>query len=400
MILDLPASWNRLLVIGDAGFKYDRDLAEAEGGTPVYRKYSFGRAVLGSQWARTARGVLYPYGADTEALTPEQELSLAPMYCARPAQRRRKLIAEKRAGVRDAMAAKIKELAPALTVVLATRATEIKTKEEDEADLKNHSGTASWRIFDAPDSHSEMAGTVYQSHLGPVMALLNPANHEFVFGAQIRNSLIGAHAFAQGRMGLLEVPIPTSTYMPAPLMSLLLRRMLDHHRAGHILSVDLETVPSEDIITCIGLACGPYAVSVPWDPFPIAGRREFEPAGSPGLHRLVKELLAVNAAKVGHNILGFDVPYLAGRGFTMNGPVEDTMVAAGVVYKQYRKGLQACVAREFLVQPWKSEHAAPGYHKSSKEAWTADPIRLRSYNMKDAYFTLKLWEVLCRKAGL
>lgn len=401
LIIDRPANPSGLYIVCDVRFKHDRELEENGKGPAVMREWAFGKASLGrAAWAQTTRVALYDYGSDTETLSAAQETEITSLPEKKQKKRRKALIAANRAAKRAELIAFLKAEKPSLIVVIATRGAEIKMKDEDIGDAKNLKGTMSWDAMHAPDSIPEMAGTVWTSpEVGRVMAMLNPANHEYVWGWQIRNWLLGADAIVRGRMPVL---FPGESFLvsePGPKLLRSLKAIQALAEAGSPVSIDIETVPSEDIITCIGLAAGPWAVSIPWDPFPIAGGSKEEPAGPIMAKHLAVSIMASSAPKVFHN--GFyDVPFLAKRGMAVGGRHEDTYLLHGVAYRQFRHGLQRAVATEFIPIPWKSEHADPSYNKSSKAAWTSKPKHLRHYNALDAWYTLRLYEALRLKVGI
>ena len=68
---------------------------------------------------------------------------------------------------------------------------------------------------------------------------------------------------------------------------------------------------------------------------------------------LGKVLSHPGIAFVGHNVVGYDIPILREHGFTLGGPVIDTMVLMSRAYPEFPKGLQFC-ATLFLEAPaWK-----------------------------------------------
>ncbi len=398
--VDRPANPSGLYVICDVGFKYDRELMENDKGVSVMREWGFGKAALGKAWGRTTRVSLYMYGEDTETLAPDQCTAVAALPPKKQKAAIKRFIAANRAEKRRELLEFLWAEKPKLTVVLATRGAEIKMKDDDIGEAKNLRGSMCFDALGAPDSLAELAGTVWDSHsFGLVMPLLNPANHEYVWGAQIRNWLLGAQAIVDGRMAVMRPAPKFQVSEPGPKLLQALRAIQALADAGHPVSIDIETVPAEEIITCIGLACGAWAVSIPWDPFPVAGGRKEEPAGPSMAKRLATFIMVGSSTKVFHN--GFyDVPFLTKRGIIVGGRHEDTYLLHGVAYRQYRHGLQRAVATEFIVPPWKSEHHDPAYNKNTKEAWTANPKRLRLYNALDAFYTLRLYEALKVKVGI
>jgi hypothetical protein len=400
IFVDRPRNPSGLCIVTDVRFKYDRELQAETGEPAVMREYGFGKAALGRQaWGRTTRVSLYDYGDDTETLSTEQEAAVAAGPSKKQAKMRKAFIATNRGNKRAELRKFLKDSSFPLTIVMATRGAEIKMKDEDIGDAKNLRGTMCYDALNAPDSLPELAGTIWDGPYSPIMPMLNPSNHEYVWGHQIRRWFQGANAYVQGRAHILQPEPHLQSYGTGPKLLQILKRIEGLHRSGEPLAFDIETVPSENIITALGLACGDYCASIPWEPFPIAGGDEEEPGGSPFVKKLAGAILAMPGVKVAHNA-SFDVPYLASKGYPVGGRVEDTMLLHGIAYRQYRHGLQRAVAGEFLVPPWKSEHHDPRYNKNTKEAWTADPKRLRRYNSQDAFYTVKLYKALAPKVGL
>jgi len=58
-------------------------------------------------------------------------------------------------------------------------------------------------------------------------------------------------------------------------------------------------------------------------------------------------------AKVGHNIVAYDIPVLRELGFTVEGPLFDTMVMSHLCYPEHRKGLQYVATLMLGAPHWK-----------------------------------------------
>lgn len=58
-------------------------------------------------------------------------------------------------------------------------------------------------------------------------------------------------------------------------------------------------------------------------------------------------------AKCGHNIITHDIPVLRELGFTIDGPLFDTMILAHLAYPEFRKGLQFCATLHLGTGRWK-----------------------------------------------
>ncbi len=376
MFVDVPQSPNGLVLVCDVRLKHDRDLQEAEGGSPVLRHWPFGVACLGKRaWAGVTRVALYDYGSK---ITPEL----------------------KRAAAADLMAYLVSRR-PACTVVLQTRSAEQKSKD-DFGDAQGLTGTHCWVAMKAPDRLPEMAGCVWDAAWGPTVGVLNPINYEYVFRELIRRHLNAGLAIATNH---IRPPIPGAIAWTdhAPAHALLIQ-IRDNAVNNFPVAVDIETFSDLTLVTAIGLSDGTNSVSVPCEGFSVYGANREEPAGSEKALSLVREILATRCPKIFHNYT-FDVPMLEEKGFPVNGPIHDTMAMHVTVYKQWPHGLQKAVAHELLVGPWKSEHKPQGAKKlglTKKDAryWICDPEELRRYNCLDAFHTWRLARALAPKLGV
>lgn len=394
LYVDRPKNPNGMCIITDARFKYDKELQEAQGGQPVLREWAFGKAALGQPaWASCTRIALYDYLEDTEA---------APTGLS--TKRARTHVAGMRAAKRAELLSHLMENKYSIIVVLQTRGAEVKSKD-DFGDAVGLKGTMCWSALDTPDSLPEMAGTVWESPYGRVMGLLNPVNHEYVHGEAIRRHLIGAHGLATGKAQVLE---------PDPDMTGANNIIQRHGLLGELfcnltkdidtpLAVDIESYSTDNLITAIGISDGVVSVSVPWDSFTPYGTSELELGRSQAQERLVKNILASNCPKIFHNYT-YDVPFLEAKGCPVGGTIHDTMALHGIVYKQWRHGLQRACATELLIPPWKSiwhpKHPPSGLSKDDAEWWILEPTALREYNAKDAFYTWHLANALAWKAGV
>lgn len=399
MIIDRPPNPNGLCLVTDVRLKYDKDLQEEEGGSPVFREWGFGKAVLGRAWAGVTRIALYDYGADTEALTPEWVKELERLCVQYPKRKRsaleKQVLARQRERIRTELRAHLNEARYPCTIILQTRGAEQKNKEEF-GDAKGLKGTTAWLAMPAPDSLPEMAGCVWESPYGPIMPMLNPINYEKVHGEAMRRQMKGALAICLGHAAVLRPPL--IHYEDTEEARTALRRM-----RGFPIAVDIESYSTQDLITAIGISDGITSVSVPWDSFTPFGQSEPEPGATPDARALVEELLAADTPKIFHNYT-YDVPFLERKGVPVGGVIHDTYAMHGVVYKQWRHGLQRACASELLIPPWKSiwhPKAPPaGLCKDDAEWWILEPLALRQYNAHDAFYTFCLYSALKWKVGL
>ena len=410
MIIDRPQSPNGLCFVTDARLKFDRELQEERGGSPVFTAWGFGRAVLGPrEWAKTTRIALYDYGEDTDSLRPEWDTWATEWLAAHPkksAKQAHKLaLAKQRISIREELREYLRANRFRCVVVLQTRGAEQKSKE-DFGDAKGLKGTMGWDALNAPDSLAEMAGCVWDSPFGPVMPLLNPINYEKVYGELIRRQLRGAWALATGQKRVFA-PEPAELYFaPDGTQPAALLRILASARAGIPIALDIESYSPQDLITAIGLSDGVTSVSVPWDEFAVYGADRTEP-GEAGTdsesERLTRQILLTPGPKLLHNYT-YDIPFLERRGVAVAGPYHDTMAMHGVVYKQWRHGLQRAVSGEFLIPPWKSlwrpKNPPDGLSKDDAEWWVLEPLALREYNCRDAWYTWHLGQALAWKVGI
>ena len=376
MIIDKPARANGLYFVFNSRTKYDRDVADEKGGTPVFADWAFAKRALGAQvWSRVTRIALLDYGEAVEKgsdrmATERREL-------------RKFLKAEK----------------PALVVCVPPRSSRSRDKEKQVEQNKGVAGHQAWVVAKAPDQLDKMCGTVFPAPWGPTMGILNPINADFSVAGLVRRQLLGALAFSQGRLKLLAPKPGDTAWMPGAHAAELLVKIRAIGEAGGPVAVDIENVPSSGTITAIGLAAGPYAVCVPWDAFKIAGGADMEPAGPAELTDAVRAILALPCPKVTHNGRGHDVIRLSQKGIIMNGFVHDTIAACSAITNQWPKGLQRAVAAEFLIYPWKSYHHSAEHDIDSDEAWTANPAHLREYCSLDAWYDLRLFEAQMFKMG-
>ncbi len=345
-----------LVILCDSRTQYDYRL-----GTGVLTKWGFGTAALGrSTWNRTTRIAAFDYGKKTTAAGRE-----------RKRQEIRKILSD---------------ISPRVCVVLASQRDESKQKVDqlDEAptDVK---GSFCWQALDPPASLESMAGTFWKRGETYVVALQNPANCEHAINWQIAEHLRRASRVAWGTEHLLDLDDASEC--------------LPNIRETSPLAVDIETIPHSRTITMIGVSDGKNTVAIPWDAYKIKDTGETTAGVSSAQHDWVRKILATDRPKIFHNYV-YDVPFLQSRDIEVRGPIHDTMLLHGLVYKQLRHGLQVCVALEYAVEPWKTLFAAGKNRDPDPSVWAMGEQRLRRYNLRDTAFTWHLGKTLSRKAGV
>lgn len=350
---------NALVFLCDRRTLYDHRL----GGNAVWRAASLGNKVLGKkEWARTTR-----------------------IACFNP---ERKTSSEGRAAKRDEIRAILAKLKPRVCVVMASRRKENKQRchesYDDEGEVDSTKGTLCWQALSPPAGMEAMAGTFWEKDGTLFMPLQNPYNHEHVFNWQIANHLQRAWRVASGVEKLLRVGRgfePGDEWPTGPL------------------AVDIETIPSTETITMIGVSDGVRTESLPWDRYRIHGTDQHYPGANDGERDFIRHVLRTDNPKIFHNA-EYDIPFLESRGIKINGPIIDTMLMHGVVYKQFRHGLQACVAQEFAVPPWKTLFGIGRDRSPDPQVWAMRQHDLRVYNEQDTFYTWHLARALAPKLGL
>lgn len=403
MFIDRPKRPNGLLLVCDVRSKFDRDLAAEQGGSPVLREWRFGKRVYGREWERVTRAALFDYGDDVGALTARQKVYVTTQPEKKRTTLSKRIIADNRAEKRSDLRAFLKAEGFSVNMILEAPNAQDTGKDSDNV-AKNKKGTFCWTALGAPDSLSDMSGTVWASSFGRVIPLLYPRfNGSFVWNAEIRKWMLGARELASGRMAVLT---PAGGVIEqGPAMAAALGELRKQHEAGVPVALDLETFTDEDLITCIGLSTGSVSVSVPWDSFRPYGQEAIEPGVRPECERLVRDILNVPVPKVTHNGIDFDIPFLRRRGVSVNGKVLDTYLMHGVAHKQLRHGLQRACTTYNLVPPWKSLHRASGANANGLtpddgEYWIQNPLELRGYNLEDSFQTWHLCAALRPKVGV
>lgn len=351
----------------------DAESSPEPGHQSVLANWIWGREVWGHQWRNVARVALFEFGQDVNT--------------------------KARAAVKRELRDLLVKTQPKRIVVLQSRSKSAKKVYDDNYAQGKHTGTIAWDFFQPPAPIRDMAGTLWDTPYGLVMPMLNSQNVDYVYGDCIYNWLTWTKDLREPVQ-----PPPEATaglHIRAELVGL-----LEAAKAGKPITFDLETFNTQDLITCVGLSDGERAVSVPWEPFTPYGQSYLEP----GLHLtdkgdLVREIFRTARVVAGHNILRFDLPYLARKGIPVPGRPFDTYLAHGVTLNQFRHGLQACVAQEMPVAPWKTLHRAsaaksgldPDKHA---EAWIQEPRELRSYNLRDVFFNALLVPIYAQRVGV
>jgi hypothetical protein len=398
MFVDEPKNPSGLCVVTDARLRSDINTRS------VLAEWRFGTRVLGYRnWARVTRVALHEYKEDTGALSPANNALLKEV----PEKKRkavfRKLLAKQRAAVREQLLELLTKRQFKCVVILQSPTVNADSKDEDDNTAVNLRGTQAWAALEPPDSLVECSGTLWKSPVGPVMALLNPINYEFVYRELCARHLRAAWVHAIGKLNVLEPdPLCSSHLISDAHRARLFTTLAQSAEAGNPISVDLEA--ANDVITAIGLSDGNISISAPWDAFIPYGSREQEPRISRQEEQLVRHILNTQATKIFHNY-SYDVPILRERHITLGGTVADTMAMHGIVYKQWRHGLQRAASSEYLVPPWKSlwkpqEPVAKQLTKADPEYWTLDITNQRAYNLKDSFYTVHLAKGLAPKLGI
>lgn len=333
------------------------------GSNAVLRAASLGNKVLGKkEWARTTRIACF---------NPERKTSL-----------------EGRAAKRDEIRAILAKLKPRVCVVMASRRKENKQRcrdaYDDEGEVDSTKGTLCWDALSPPAGIEAMAGTFWERDNCLYMPMQNPYNMEHVYNWQIANHLQRAWRVASGAEKLLDAPSTRG----------------DRPRTDLPIAVDIESIPSTETITMIGVSDGHRVKSYPFDPYPVHGSDGEMSRGANASERgYLEYVLRSDTPKIFHNA-EYDVPFLRSRGFVVAGPIVDTMLMHGVIYKQFRHGLQACVAQEFAVPPWKTLFGVGRDRSPDPQVWAMRQSELRRYNEQDTFYTWHLARALAPKLGI
>ena len=115
------------------------------------------------------------------------------------------------------------------------------------------------------------------------------------------------------------------------------------------------------------------------------------------VHRWLTDVLATNADKIMHNA-AYDLGWLRASGFSVNGRIIDTMLAAPVIDENRFSFSLNSLGFDYLKQV-KSEQGLKqaaadfGVHPK-KELWKLPAMYVGNYAEQDAALTLKLWQYL------
>jgi uracil-DNA glycosylase family 4 len=122
------------------------------------------------------------------------------------------------------------------------------------------------------------------------------------------------------------------------------------------IAFDIEVMREE--VSCISLAKSPYdVISIP---FMIAGHDYFNPVQEAEIWKGIASILEdPDTVKVGQNLV-FDTTFIFNRyGIVTRGKLEDTMIAQGIMYPDFPKGL------DFIT----SMHTKEPYYKDEGKKW-------------------------------
>jgi uracil-DNA glycosylase family 4 len=161
-------------------------------------------------------------------------------------------------------------------------------------------------------------------------------------------------------------------------------------------SFDVETIPSKDIVTCVGLSNGEHTISIPWDTYSTSKWGDIIGLdGFNGVGREAKEL--VSSILKTHLIItqngAYDVYEMKKKGLEFENGF-DTMLAHAILWPQLRHGLEWAAIQYFPVPRWKSEFKAYSDEKGNDRWQEADPQVLRTYNARDTYMQWMLYAEL------
>jgi uracil-DNA glycosylase family 4 len=163
------------------------------------------------------------------------------------------------------------------------------------------------------------------------------------------------------------------------------RQFIEHARSCPLVAFDIEcTMGSSSEVTHVGLATSPtVGISIPLS----SGMQDYwVPDQEAAVWQLITSLLEdQNVMKVAHNAV-FDVSFLHYRHGIVTAPVEDTMIAAAILYPDFPAALYFATSIYCNGEP---------YYKDEYKQWASNPfgseLRFREYNAKDAAVLLEIF---------
>lgn len=344
-----------VVIVTDWQNKSDRDLdlSARREGAHVLHLWRLGRAAIGRGYYHTTRIALFRHGS-----TPD-----------------RREVAQARVDLRRYL----DDHKPERLVVVPTPDAQL---GEGASAV---TGTICWGALAAPDSLGAMRLAHWQRGPTTVVPI-------YPMARRVKELQMYASAMALQRVTAPTIqPAVVVTEVGLPMVAAL------GDLVGKPLAVDLEFVPGRDLVTAINLSDGRTAVSLPYHAYTPYAHQEAEPSLDSytyggDVRELVDQLLAAPTVKYCHNFVA-DLPRLYKLGFTVGGKVLDTFASHAVAFPELPHGLQLAVASMVNVPPWKSMYkptVASGVGRDDQEFWVADPLGLRDYGAKDAFYTWHL----------
>lgn len=282
-------------------------------------------------------------------------------------------------------------------IVLGNRSKSAQKVYHDEYAEAKHTDTVCWDVLKPPASLRDMGGTFWQTKYGRVLGLENPQNVDYVYGAVVQRWL----AAVRDNVETFVPPKATTVSEPGPRMLHGLNAILQSVLKGELLALDIESHSGLELITVLGLSDGTHTVAVPWQSFIPHGQAYTERGLEHATEGQVAKRIIASAKQIAvHNGIRFDFPFLARHGVHARPDVDilDTYFMSGVLYNQFRHGLQQCVSYEFVTPPWKTMHGA-GKDKDDPESWIQNPQELREYNCQDSFYQWYLTKALLTYMG-
>lgn len=364
MFIYRPSNPNDLALVTDFRLATDRQLDRTEPPGPhVLEMANFYREALGNEYKRTTRIALFDHKD-------------------RPNE-------TQRAEARERLTYVLRELAVKVALILPTPNERRKANTKQEAAIT----CQSWLALGMPDSMQGMWGT-YHAQGGCEIVPLARIDHRTKDLVKWQQAMKVREALKVAQGSLKIDYLKLASIKPSIIMRSLLADM-----ANKPIAVDIETWEGSDKILAIGISDGNHAVSVPWDRFtphgavePEPGIGDYEAYGKQCAVQLLDRLACNSTPKFLHNAM-FDLSRLRQRGIIVGGPFHDTFAAHAIAFPELRHGLQSATAHMLPCPAWKSEwhpKGLKGYDRDDPEFWTCDPNGLRTYNCKDAYYTMKL----------